>query len=300
MLHRPVHVIIEPILKLFKKDAPTKWTEDCQKAFDMIKRYLSNPPVLVAPRPGSPLVLYMSVSENAFGCMLAQNDETGKKERAIYYISKKFTPCESRYSLVEKTCCALTWVSQKLRHYMAAYTTHLISRMDPLRYIFRQPMPIGKLAKWQMLLSEFDIQYVAQKVAKGQALAGSPVDDNPIPLWTYFPDEEVMIMEGEEIEDESGWKVYFDGAINFKESGIRAVLVSDLSQYYLVAAKLSFGFTNNIAEYEACIMGLHLALDMDVKDLQHPDSRYIDPVKIEIRDQPAHCAFVEAEIDGKP
>ncbi|XP_059288755.1 uncharacterized protein LOC132042153 [Lycium ferocissimum] len=34
--------------------------------------------------------------------------------------------------------------------------------------------------------------------------------------------------------------------------------------------------------------------------IQHPDSRYIDPVKIEIRDQPAHCAFVEAEVDEKP
>ncbi|XP_060183007.1 uncharacterized protein LOC132612956 [Lycium barbarum] len=34
--------------------------------------------------------------------------------------------------------------------------------------------------------------------------------------------------------------------------------------------------------------------------IQHPDSRYIDLVKIEIKDQPAHCAFVEAETDGKP
>ncbi|XP_059281368.1 uncharacterized protein LOC132035068 [Lycium ferocissimum] len=33
--------------------------------------------------------------------------------------------------------------------------------------------------------------------------------------------------------------------------------------------------------------------------IQHPDNRYIDPIKVEIRDQPAHCAFVEAETDGK-
>ncbi|XP_060182403.1 uncharacterized protein LOC132612082 [Lycium barbarum] len=33
--------------------------------------------------------------------------------------------------------------------------------------------------------------------------------------------------------------------------------------------------------------------------IQHPDSRYIDPVKIEIRDQPAHCAFVEVKADRK-
>ncbi|XP_059277933.1 uncharacterized mitochondrial protein AtMg00860-like [Lycium ferocissimum] len=64
-------VIIKPILKLLKKDATTKWTEDCQKAFGTIKRYMSNLPVLIPPRLESSLLLYMSVSENAFGCMLA-------------------------------------------------------------------------------------------------------------------------------------------------------------------------------------------------------------------------------------
>ena len=60
-------------------------TEECQNAFDAIKNYLSNPPVLVPPREGSPLLLYLSISDNAFGCVLFQHDETRKKERAINY-----------------------------------------------------------------------------------------------------------------------------------------------------------------------------------------------------------------------
>ena len=72
-------VIYEPIFKLLRKNAPTKCTEECQKAFDTIKSYLSNPPVLVPPRAGSPLLLYLSVSDNAFGCVLGQHDETMKK-----------------------------------------------------------------------------------------------------------------------------------------------------------------------------------------------------------------------------
>ena len=43
-------------------------------------------------------------------------------------------------------------------------------------------MPTGKLAKWQILLSEFDIVYVTQKAVKAQALADhmaeNPVDDD--------------------------------------------------------------------------------------------------------------------------
>ncbi|XP_059288636.1 uncharacterized protein LOC132041990 [Lycium ferocissimum] len=330
-------VIVEPILKLLKKDAPTNWTEECQEAFDKIKRYLSNPPVLVPPRQGSPLLLYLSVSENAFGCMLAQHDEEGKKEHAIYYLSKKFTSCEARYTLVEKTCCALTWIAQKLRHYLSVFTTHLISRMDPLRYIFRQPMPVGKLAKWQMLLSEFDIVYVAQKAIKGQALADllaeSPVDDKLEPLRTFFPDEEVMAMEEEVAEPYSGWRLFFDGAVNYKGSGIGAVLISETGQHYPMAAKLNFRCTNNMAEYEACILGLRMALDMNIQELlrlcgrfksidfrhtlraqnefadalatiasmiQHPESTHIDPLEITLREEQAHCAHVEAEPDGQP
>uniref|UniRef100_A0A2N9IFJ7 Reverse transcriptase domain-containing protein n=1 Tax=Fagus sylvatica TaxID=28930 RepID=A0A2N9IFJ7_FAGSY len=94
-----------------------------RRAFDKIKEYLLNPPILVPPTPGRPLILYLTVQEASMGCMLGQQDETGKKEQAIYYLSKKFTEPETRYLLVEKTCCALAWASKKLRQYMLYYTT---------------------------------------------------------------------------------------------------------------------------------------------------------------------------------
>uniref|UniRef100_A0A2N9G9M9 Uncharacterized protein n=1 Tax=Fagus sylvatica TaxID=28930 RepID=A0A2N9G9M9_FAGSY len=73
-----------------------------RKPFDKIKEYLLNPPILVPPTPGRPLILYLTVQEASMGCMLGQQDETGKKEQAIYYLSKKFTEPETRYLLVEK------------------------------------------------------------------------------------------------------------------------------------------------------------------------------------------------------
>lgn len=172
-------MICVPIFKLLKKDASTRWTEECQQAFDRIKEYLSSPPVLVPPEPGKPLLLYLSVMDGAFGCVLGQHDKTGRKEHAIYYLSKKFTPYEARYTLLERTCCALTLIAQKLRHYLSAYTAYLISRLDPLKYIFQKPMPTGKLANWEILLSEFDIVYVTQKAIKGQALADH-LAENPV------------------------------------------------------------------------------------------------------------------------
>ena len=82
-----------------------------------------NPLVLVLPVPGRPLILFMTILDELMGCVLGQHDESGKRERAVYYLSKKFTACEMNYSLLERTCCALVWAAHHLRQYMLNYTT---------------------------------------------------------------------------------------------------------------------------------------------------------------------------------
>ena len=48
------------------------------------------------------------------GCVLGQHDESGKKEKAIYYLSKKFTECELRYPPIKKLCCVLIWAAREV------------------------------------------------------------------------------------------------------------------------------------------------------------------------------------------
>ncbi|PKU78247.1 putative mitochondrial protein [Dendrobium catenatum] len=48
----------QPFSVLVKKDTKFIWDEKCQNAFVNIKQYLSNPPILAAPIPGKPLILY--------------------------------------------------------------------------------------------------------------------------------------------------------------------------------------------------------------------------------------------------
>ena len=59
--------------------------------------------------------MYLTVLDNSMGYILGQQDETGRKEYAIYYLSKKFTDCESWYTLLEKTCCGLAWAAKHIR-----------------------------------------------------------------------------------------------------------------------------------------------------------------------------------------
>ena len=183
------------IFKLLKKHDLREWTEEYQIAFDKVKDYLSTPPILVPPILGKPLILYLTIHEKSMGCVLGQHDETGKKEHAIYYLNKKFTEYESKYPPVEKICCALAWTVQRLKQYLLYHTTWLISKLDHIKYIFEKPSLSKRIARWQVLLSEYDIQYVSQKVIKGSTIVKfltNRTKEEYEPMRFEFPDEDLL------------------------------------------------------------------------------------------------------------
>ncbi|KAM1212301.1 hypothetical protein ACFX2G_003942 [Malus domestica] len=137
----------QPFSRLMKKDVPFVWDKACNNAFESIKKYLSSPPVLGAPVPGKPLILYIAAQESSVGALLAQENES-QKEGALYYLSRTLTGAELNYSPIEKMCLALIFAIQKLRHYMHAYTIHLVAKADPVKYVMSKPVLTGRLAKW--------------------------------------------------------------------------------------------------------------------------------------------------------
>ena len=113
--------------------------------------------------------------------------------------------------------------------------------------------------------------YVTRTAMKTQELADhlaeNPIDDEYKPLKTYFPDEEINSIEEEIPDNDPVWKLYFDGAVNKNGVGIGAILISPSGCHYLATTRLQFFSTNNTTEYEACIMGLNTAINLDVHEL---------------------------------
>ena len=62
-----------------KKDVHFEWDEAYSNAFKRIKRYLLNPPVLGAPIPGKPLVLYIAAQEKSLGAFRSEERRVGKE-----------------------------------------------------------------------------------------------------------------------------------------------------------------------------------------------------------------------------
>ncbi|XP_058189264.1 uncharacterized protein LOC131306853 [Rhododendron vialii] len=198
------------------------------------------------------------------GCMLAQEGDDGV-ERDVYYLSKKMVGCEERYTPLEKTFWALVWASKKLRHYMLAYPVRLISRMDPLKYLFEKPALTGRMARWLLMLAKFELIYVTRKFVKGRAVAKFLADclvKEGEDVEFQFLDEDVMPLA------EDVWRLYFDGAANQKGFGIGVLLIEPNGSHIPLAFKLNFEATNNQAKYEACIVGMEVALEIGIEKLE--------------------------------
>lgn len=204
------------------------------------------------------------------GCVLGQHDKIGKREQAIYYLSKCFVDYETRYTPLEKTCLSLVYITKRLRHYFLSYKVFLISQINPIKYLLEKLATTARTARWLMMLSEFDIIYVSQKAIKGQAIADFLADgpaDELSSLKFNFLDEYILCVEVESSKIVR-WKMCFDGAVNQVGCRIGAVLISPTDILIPIAARLHFQCTNNIVEFEACIIGLKAAIDLGIDELE--------------------------------
>ena len=70
----------------------------------------------------------------------------------------------------------------------------------------------------------------------------------------------------------SGWRMYFDGVANHSGFGIGVLLISPQGDHIMRSVHLVFSdrhpATNNIVEYEACILGLETALELGIRQME--------------------------------
>jgi len=158
-----------------KKQNQFEWTDECQQALKDLKWYLSKTSLLAKPKDGERLIIYLAVSEMAVSAVLVREDKG--KQSPIYYVSKSLLDAETRYPHLEELALVLVMASRRLRPYFQYHPISVITAY-PLRNILHKQELSGRLAKWAIELSEYDIIYQPRTVIESQVLADFVADFN--------------------------------------------------------------------------------------------------------------------------
>ncbi|XP_022851304.1 uncharacterized protein LOC111373062 [Olea europaea var. sylvestris] len=225
-----------PFFKVLRGHNSFEWNDECDLAFQQLKQTLAVPPVLAKPEPGDTLFLYLAVSQNAVSGVLVE--EKGKVQQPIYYVSKVLLDTETRYNLAEQLALALIVTARKLRQYFQSHPIIVLTN-QPLKHILQRPDVSGRLLKWAIELGEFDIEFKPRPSIKTQALADFIAELTPK---TKRP-----------------------------ELGLRAgIIIISPNKTTEVQCALRFEFeaTNNEAEYEAVVIALELARNLELEHIR--------------------------------
>ncbi|KAL0440091.1 UNVERIFIED_CONTAM: Retrovirus-related Pol polyprotein from transposon.6 [Sesamum latifolium] len=234
-----------PFFKALRKTKDFVWDEECQQAFLDLKEDLARLPLLTKPVPGETLYLYLAAGPQAVSSVLIKEEEGLQKP--IYYVSKVLHGAEQRYPEVEKLALALIITARKLRPYFLSQFI-CVRTNAPLRPTLGKAETSGRMVKWAVELSEYDISYQPRSTIKAQALA-------------EFVKEATFTEENKGI-----WLPHTDGSSTLTGSGAGVVLTSPKGDE-LEYALHNFKALNNETKYEAIIAGIKMALDTGAENL---------------------------------
>ena len=134
-----------------------------------IKQYLTEPPILASPETSETLYLYIVVYDVSISVALFK-EEKHQQQKLIFFTSKSLSEAETRYTHLEQAALALSVAARKLCPYFQAHPITVLTNL-PLRSTIHKPDLLGRMARWAIELSQFDIQFKPCVALKGQALA---------------------------------------------------------------------------------------------------------------------------------
>ena len=189
----------QPFFQVLKK--AFHWDAHCEEAFSALKTYLSSPSILVSPSEGDLLTHYLAFSDFSTNAALVR--ERNRAQQPVYYCSRALRGAKERYLNMEKLVLALVTTAGRLRPYFQAYT-NAIPIEHLMKQILHKPETSGRLVKWAIELSEFDIRYKPRTSIKGQVLVDFIMEfTSTEPTKTAYLASDLPI-----------WRLSVDGAAN--------------------------------------------------------------------------------------
>nr|GEY94880.1 hypothetical protein [Tanacetum cinerariifolium] len=152
---------------LFEKNTLFIFSEDCIKAFQILKKKLTEAPILIAPNWDLPFELMCDAIDFVIGAVLGQRHEEHFKP--IHYTSKTMNDAESNYTMTEKEMLAVVYAFKKFWSYLIMNKSIVHTDHSALKYLFTKKDAKARLLWWVLLLQEFDFKVLDTKGAENLA-----------------------------------------------------------------------------------------------------------------------------------
>ncbi|PAA81343.1 hypothetical protein BOX15_Mlig024196g4 [Macrostomum lignano] len=149
--------ILVPLNRLLCKESEFRWSEECNAAFDRVKKTLTSDRVLAHFDPKKQLVLQTDASKYGIGCVISHVMPNGD-ERPVAYASRTLSKPEINYSQLEKEALAIVLGVKRFHQYLFGHHFVLVTDHKPLLTIFGDKKDIpsiaaSRLQRWAVLLS---------------------------------------------------------------------------------------------------------------------------------------------------
>jgi hypothetical protein len=225
------------------------------RSLQRLEEVFDYPRTLVGMEPHENLQLYISATSNVVSTSIiierGESDTNRKIQYPVYFVSEVLSDSKSRYFHIMKLAYALLVIALKLSHYFQVHRIE-VHTLSTLGEILNNREAIGKIAKWAIEVSMYDIVYKPRTAIKTQALS------NFVAEWTEIqtPPKE------RELEY---WTINFNLFVQLQGAGAGILVTFPEGENFKFVLQMHFPTSNNATEYEALHHGLRIAPALSIR-----------------------------------
>ena len=147
--------IAGPLHKISNKGARFGWNDECQEAFDQLKKALTGSSILAYPIPCLQFILDTDASDQSTGAVLSQQQDG--HERVIAYMSKAMNKHGQSYCTTRKELLAVMHALRTFHSYLYGQPVLLRTDNSAVSWVRSLKNPTGQLARWIQELETYDL-----------------------------------------------------------------------------------------------------------------------------------------------